>query len=88
MKLIEDNCCLIIIDIQEKLLPHIFNDRLVKSNSDKLIDLFSSLEIPIFCSEQYPKGLGPTVKEIKTNFKLLMLIFLKKPLFHVLIPPN
>ena len=55
MKLVEDNCCLIIIDIQEKLLPHIFNDRLVKSNSDKLIDLFSSLEIPIFCSEQYPK---------------------------------
>ena len=48
MKLVEDNCCLIIIDIQEKLLPHIFNDRLVKSNSYKLIDLFSSLEIPIF----------------------------------------
>ena len=65
MKLIKDNCCLIIIDIQEKLLPHIFNRKLVKNNSDKLIDLFSSLEIPIFFSEQYPKGLGPTVKDIK-----------------------
>ena len=71
-----------------KLLPHIFNDRLVKSNSDKLIDLFSSLEIPIFCSEQYPKGLGPTVKEIKNKLQTVNAHFLKKPLFHVLIPPN
>ena len=34
MKLNIDNCCLLIIDLQEKLLPHIFNEEKIKVNVD------------------------------------------------------
>ena len=65
MKLDIKSCCLLIIDLQERLLPHIFNKEKIKHNSNKLIELFVELNIPIIYSEQYPKGLGPTVNCLK-----------------------
>ena len=65
MKLDINNCCLLIIDLQEKLLPHIFNKEQIKHNSNKLVDLFVELNIPIIYTEQYPKGLGSTVNCLK-----------------------
>ena len=40
MKLNIDNCCLLIIDLQEKLLPHIFNKEKIKINSNRLVRPF------------------------------------------------
>ena len=65
MKLDIDNCCLLIIDLQEKLLPHIFNQEKIKYHSNRLVELFVELNIPIIYSEQYPKGLGPTITCLK-----------------------
>ena len=64
MKLDINNCCLLIIDLQEKLLPHIFNKEKIKHHSSKLVELFIDLNIPIIFTEQYPKGLGHTVPEL------------------------
>ncbi|HEX3323027.1 MAG TPA: hydrolase [Terriglobales bacterium] len=59
-----DQCALIAIDIQEKLLPPIFEkERLVK-NSQLLLRLAIILKIPVFATTQYVKGLGPTVPDI------------------------
>jgi nicotinamidase-related amidase len=59
-----DHCALIVVDIQEKLLPPIFNkDEMVK-NSQLLVRLANILEIPTLVTTQYVKGLGPTVPEI------------------------
>ncbi len=59
-----EHCALLVIDIQEKLLPPIFNkDQLVK-NSQLLIRLANILKIPAIMSTQYAKGLGRTVPEI------------------------
>jgi nicotinamidase-related amidase len=59
-----EQCALIVVDIQEKLLPPIFNhDELVK-NSQLLVRLAGILEIPAIVTTQYVKGLGPTVPEI------------------------
>jgi nicotinamidase-related amidase len=59
-----EHCALIVIDIQEKLLPPIFEkERLVK-NSQLLIRLAGILKIPTVMSTQYAKGLGKTVPEI------------------------
>jgi len=59
-----EHCALIVIDIQEKLLPPIFEkERLVK-NSQLLIRLAGILKIPTLMSVQYAKGLGKTVPEI------------------------
>jgi nicotinamidase-related amidase len=59
-----EHCALIVVDIQEKLLPPIFQrERLVK-NSQLLIRLAGILKIPTLMSTQYAKGLGQTVPEI------------------------
>lgn len=59
-----EHCALIVVDIQEKLLPPIFEkERLVK-NSQLLIRLAGILKIPTVMSTQYAKGLGRTVPEI------------------------
>ncbi|HXZ31918.1 MAG TPA: hydrolase [Terriglobales bacterium] len=59
-----EQCALIVIDIQEKLLPPIFEkERLVK-NSQLLIRLAGILKIPTLMSVQYAKGLGKTIPEI------------------------
>ena len=47
MKLDINNCCLLIIDLQEKLLPHIFNKEQIKHNSNKLVEIFVELNIQI-----------------------------------------
>ena len=51
---------LLIIDIQERILPVIRNYQLVVENTLKLIKGFKVLGLPIYYTEQYPKGLGPT----------------------------
>jgi len=56
---------LLVIDIQERIIPVIANNQLVISNSVKLIKGFKILGIPVFYTEQYPKGLGSTLIELK-----------------------
>ena len=59
-----EHCALIVVDIQQKLLPPIFNkERLVK-NSQLLVRLAKILSIPLMMTTQYKKGLGDIVPEI------------------------
>lgn len=59
-----EQCALVVIDIQQKLLPPIFQkDQLVR-NSQLLIRAAGILKIPAVISTQYAKGLGSTVPEI------------------------
>jgi nicotinamidase-related amidase len=55
---------LLVIDIQERILPVIKDHQIVVDNTIKLIKGFKVLGLPIFYTEQYPKGLGPTVQSI------------------------
>ena len=59
-----DQCALAVIDIQEKLLPPIFNREQLVRNSQLLIRLAGILDLPIIMTTQYAKGLGRTVPEI------------------------
>ncbi|MFZ5833427.1 MAG: hydrolase [Planctomycetota bacterium] len=52
---------LLVIDIQEKLLPAIDGGGRVVWNARRLIDGAKLLDVPIAATEQYPRGLGPTV---------------------------
>ena len=59
-----DKSALIVVDIQEKLLPPIFEkDRLVR-NSQLLLRLAGIIVLPVLATTQYAKGLGATVPEI------------------------
>jgi nicotinamidase-related amidase len=57
-------CALIVVDIQEKLLPPIFNKDTMVKNSQLLIRLAKILNMPVMVTTQYTKGLGSTVPEI------------------------
>jgi nicotinamidase-related amidase len=58
---------LLLIDIQERILPVINNNQSVVDNTLKLIKGFKILGLPIYFTEQYPKGLGSTVQLIKNE---------------------
>ncbi|MCZ6701997.1 MAG: hydrolase [Ignavibacteria bacterium] len=62
-----DKTALLIIDIQEKIINVINEYELVIENTIKLIKGFKALGVSIYHTEQYPKGLGPTVQSIQTE---------------------
>src|SRR5580704_5235899 len=59
-----EQCALVVIDIQEKLLPPIFHKEQLVRNAQLLIRAAGILKIPALVSTQYAKGLGATVPEI------------------------
>jgi nicotinamidase-related amidase len=61
-----EHCALLVIDIQEKLLPPIFHKEQLLKNSQLLIRLAGALSVPVLMSTQYTKRLGPTVPEISS----------------------
>lgn len=64
-----EKSALLIIDVQEKLLPVIRNkDRLVE-NVLKLLKGCKILKVPVYYTEQYPKGLGETSPLLKKELK-------------------
>ena len=56
---------LLVVDIQEKLAPAIFEADEITRNSVKLLEGARHLGIPAFVSEHYVKGLGHSVAAIR-----------------------
>ncbi len=68
------NSIFISIDVQEKLLPVIHNKDEIIKNQNILFKIAKELKIPVIVTEQYPKGLGPTVEGIideESDYKIL-----------------
>ncbi len=64
MRIIKENCLGLIIDVQERLFPHIYNGNELIKNITTLIQGLKILEVPMSVTEQYKKGLGVTIPEI------------------------
>lgn len=60
-----EDSLLLVMDVQERLVPHIFEKERVVENCRRLIQTAKILGIPTLLTEQYPQGLGPAVKEIR-----------------------
>ncbi len=60
-----DRSALVIIDVQERLFPHIHDRERVLSRIDLLILAAGQLKVPVLLTEQYPKGLGGTIEAIR-----------------------
>ncbi len=58
---------LVIIDIQQKLLPAMNNPERVCKNAGILAAAANILKLPTIITEQYPKGLGNTIEEISAH---------------------
>ncbi len=65
----QDDVALLVIDFQEKLLPKIEHQEAIVPVTLKLIEFCRGLDVPILWTEQYPKGIGPTVDPIKEKLE-------------------
>ena len=57
-------CQLVVVDVQEKLVPVIPVAKELVFRIKQLAQAANLFQIPISSTEQYPKGLGPTVSEL------------------------
>lgn len=62
---------LLVIDVQERLAPAMEPElfRRATANLVRLGQAARLLGVPALISEQYPKGLGPTIPEVKSAFE-------------------
>jgi nicotinamidase-related amidase len=65
MRLGRDQTVLLIIDVQERLMPVIDERATVELNIERLIRGAHILGIPVLVTEQYVKGLGRTVESVR-----------------------
>jgi nicotinamidase-related amidase len=59
-----DHSALLVVDVQGKLMERVERRDETLANIVRLVKAAELLDIPVFATEQYPKGLGPTVPEV------------------------
>lgn len=69
MRILKDKTIAIVVDIQERLFPHIHEYEQLKNNTEILVDGLKVLKIPMMVTEQYKKGLGETIESIANKVK-------------------
>jgi nicotinamidase-related amidase len=68
MRILQNGAIGLIVDIQERLYPHIAENEVFLANTIKLIQGLKILNVPIIVTEQYRKGIGPTLPQIQQQF--------------------
>ncbi len=58
---------LLVIDVQERFAPAIEDFEQTAAGCARLAKTFGLLGLPVFATEQYPKGLGPTVEVVRAE---------------------
>lgn len=66
MRITKENTVGLIIDMQERLFPVMNEKDTLLKNSQVLVEGLAKLSVPLIFSQQYTKGLGETLPEIKT----------------------
>jgi len=61
-----EDSILICIDFQERLMPKIVNSEAIIERASLAVRAFRALGVQIVMTEQYPKGLGGTIPELKS----------------------
>ena len=61
MLLTAESTALLLVDLQERLMPAIYDGEVVVARAVRLAEAARLLEVPVRATEQYPAGLGPTV---------------------------
>lgn len=60
-----DESVLLVVDVQERLLPVIDDWQRLLDNVMWLVQVAQRLGVPVLASEQYPRGLGPTHVDLR-----------------------
>ena len=64
MLLDADDCQLVLVDYQTRLMPVIFENELVIANAVRLARMAQALQVPVWGTEQTPDKLGPNMPAI------------------------
>ncbi len=59
-----DDVVQLVIDYQERLMPHIHAHEAITQRGVLMINACRQLDIPVLATEQYPKGLGGTIPAV------------------------
>ena len=62
-----ESTAILVIDVQEKLLPTIIDRGRIVANCSILLKLAQVLDVPAFVTEQYVRGLGRTVELVASS---------------------
>lgn len=65
MRILKEQAAGLVIDIQERLYPHIHEHEQLTKNVRILIEGLKAIGIPLIVTEQYTKGLGTTIEPVK-----------------------
>ena len=80
-----DDATLLVIDLQERLMPTILEGETVVHHATLLVRMARTLGLPIVATEQYVKGLGHTVEPLRSELADGAAIF-EKTRFSGLVP--
>ncbi len=71
--LLPGRAALLVVDVQERLLPamHAPDARRLLACLDALVESAQRFKLPVYVTEQYPSGLGPTVPEVRAMLERL-----------------
>jgi nicotinamidase-related amidase len=87
-----DASALLLIDVQERLMPAIYDGAAVVANAVRLAEGAGLLDVPVCATEQNPDGLGPTVAALAAFPQLVLPKFafgaVAEPGFGTLLPPG
>src|SRR5215471_6117195 len=64
MLLTAEGAVLLLIDMQQRLMPAIHDNDSVVARAVRLAEAARLLDVPVRATEQYPAGLGPTVEPL------------------------
>lgn len=67
MRIRAQDSCLLLIDIQERLFPAIAEHAELATNSLWLQHVAQRIGVPVLLTEQYSKGLGPTIAALRAG---------------------
>ena len=83
-----DHALVLVIDLQAQLLPAIGRHGAIVTATCKLLEGTSVFSLPVLATEQYPKGIGRTVPEIRRRLKALDAHVFEKNTFSACDDPN
>jgi nicotinamidase-related amidase len=78
---------LVVVDMQERLVPAMREPQALIESIARLLDGAAAMELPVLATEQYRKGLGPTIEPIAQRLSALAAPIHEKLKFSACIEP-
>lgn len=85
-KVRRQDAAVLIIDVQEKLLPIMPKPEEIIKQNEILLHIAKAYNLPTFYTEQYPKGLGPTPDPLLSLLKETEAVYASKTAYNGLTP--